>query len=155
MKLAVLMLLAALAGGGLLILLAAFLAVRLEVRDRTDWRAARGEVALLGLLALGLIAGASHAAAVEPGTAAAIAADVLHLAAAGVWVGGLAPLALLLHLASREAGADARPYAVLAARRFSRAALAVVLILISIALMAMVELLRRRGERLRGVARAP
>jgi len=117
--------------GGLLILLAAFLAVRLEVRDRTDWRAARGEVALLGLLALGLIAGASHAAAVEPGTAAAIAADVLHLAAAGVWVGGLAPLALLLHLASREAGADARPYAVLAARRFSRAALAVVLVLIA------------------------
>jgi putative copper export protein/mono/diheme cytochrome c family protein/alkyl hydroperoxide reductase subunit AhpC len=117
--------------GGLLLLLGVFLAVRLEVRDRTDWRAARGEVALLGLLALGLVAGASHAAAVEPGTAGAIAADVLHLAAAGVWVGGLAPLALLLHLASREAGADARPYAVLAARRFSRAALAIVLVLIA------------------------
>ena len=117
--------------GGLLFLLGAFLAVRMELRDRLDWRAARGEVVLLGLLALGLIGAASHAAAVEPGTAAAIAVDVLHLAAAGVWVGGLLPLALLLRLASREDGADARPYAVLTARRFSRAALAIVLVLIA------------------------
>ena len=112
--------------GGLLVLLAAFLAVRAEVRDRTDWRALRGQVALLGLVALGLIAAAGHAAAVEPGTAAALAADVVHLAAAGLWVGGLPALALLLWLAARPAGADARPYAVLAARRFSRTALALV-----------------------------
>jgi putative copper resistance protein D len=112
--------------GGLLILLGAFLALRAEIRDRADWRAVRGQVALLGTLALGLVAGASHAAAVEPGTAAAIAADVVHLAAAGVWIGGLPALALLLWLAGRAAGADARPYAVLAARRFSRAALALV-----------------------------
>jgi putative copper export protein/mono/diheme cytochrome c family protein/peroxiredoxin len=112
--------------GGLLVLLAAFLAVRAEVRDRTDWRALRGQVALLGLVALGLIAAAGHAAAVEPGTAAALAADVVHLAAAGLWVGGLPALALLLWLAARPAGADARPYAVVAARRFSRAALALV-----------------------------
>ena len=117
--------------GGLLVLLGAFLAVRLDIRDRTDWRAARGEIALLGLLALGLVAGAGHAAAVEPGTAGAIAADVVHLAAGGIWVGGLLPLALLLCLASREDGADARPYAVLAARRFSRAALVIVLALIA------------------------
>ena len=117
--------------GGLLFLLGAFLAMRLEIRDRTDWRAARGEIALLGLLALGLIAGASHAAAVEPGTALAIAADVLHLAASGVWVGGLLPLALLLRAAAREQGADARPYAVLTARRFSRTALAIVLVLLA------------------------
>jgi len=117
--------------GGLLVLLGAFLAVRLDIRDRTDWRAARGEIALLGLLALGLVAGASHAAAVEPGTAGAIAADVIHLAAGGIWAGGLLPLALLLRLASREDGADARPYAVLAARRFSRTALAIVLVLIA------------------------
>lgn len=117
--------------GGLLVLLGAFLAMRIDIRDRTDWRAARGEIALLGLLALGLIAGASHAAAVEPGTAGAIAADVLHLAAGGVWAGGLLPLALLLRLAAREDGADARPYAVLAARRFSRAALLIVLMLIA------------------------
>jgi putative copper resistance protein D len=112
--------------GGLLFLLGAFLAIRLEIRDRADWRAARGEVALLGTLALGLIAAAGHAAAVEPDTAAAIAVDVVHLAAAGVWVGGLAPLAALLWLAGRAAGADARPYAVLAARRFSQTALAMV-----------------------------
>lgn len=115
--------------GGLLFLLGAFLALRLEIRDRTDWRAARGEVVLLGGLALGLVAGAGHAAAVEPGTALAIAVDVVHLAAAGIWVGGLAPLAVLLWLAGRLAGADARPYAVLAARRFSRTALAMVLAL--------------------------
>jgi len=116
--------------GGLLILLGAFLALRAEIRDRADWRAARGQIALLGTLALGLIAGASHAAAAEPGTAAAIAADVVHLAAAGVWIGGLPALALLLWLAGRAAGADARPYAVLAARRFSRVALALVSTLI-------------------------
>ena len=117
--------------GGVLLLLGIFLAVRLEIRDRADWRAARGEIAVLGVLALAMIAGASHAAAVEPGTAAAIGADVLHLAAGGVWVGGLLPLALLLRLASREDGADARPYAVLTARRFSRAALAIVLVLLA------------------------
>jgi len=116
---------------GILFLLGAFLAMRIQIRDRTDWRAARGEIVLLGLIALGLIAGASHAAAVEPGTAGAILADVIHLAAGGIWVGGLLPLALLLRLASRGAGADARPYAVLAARRFSRAALLIVLVLIA------------------------
>ena len=115
--------------GGVLFLLGAFLALRLEIRDRADWRAARGEVVLLGGLALGLIAAAGHAAAVEPDTAVAIAIDVVHLVAAGIWVGGLAPLALLLWLAGRRAGADARPYAVLAARRFSWTALAMVLAL--------------------------
>jgi len=111
---------------GLLVLLAAFLVVRAEIRDRADWGAIRGQLALLGTVALALVAAASHAAAVEPGTAAAIAADVVHLAAAGFWVGGLPALALLLWLAGRTAGADARPFAVLAARRFSRVALALV-----------------------------
>jgi putative copper resistance protein D len=114
---------------GLLFLLGAFLAIRLEIRDRTDWRAARGEVALLGALALALLALSGHSAAVEPGAALAIAVDVVHLAAAGIWVGGLLPLALLLWLAGRAAGADARPYAVLTARRFSRTALVMVLVL--------------------------
>jgi len=114
---------------GLLLVLGAFLAGRMNLADRTDWRAARGEGALLGLSALGLIAAAGHAAAVEPDTAAAIAIDVIHLVAAGVWVGGLPALALLLGLASREDGADARPYAVLATRRFSTLALALVVVL--------------------------
>jgi putative copper export protein/mono/diheme cytochrome c family protein len=112
--------------GGLLVLLAAFLVVRAEVRDRADWRAMRGQVVLLGIVALALVAAAGHAAAVEPGTAAALTADVVHLVAGGLWVGGLPALALLLWLAGRRAGADARPYAVLAARRFSRLALALV-----------------------------
>ena len=115
---------------GLLLVLAAFLLVRAELRDRLDWRAARGEAALLAAAALGLIAAAGHAAAVEPGTAAAILADVAHLLATGVWLGALPALALLLAAASREDGADARPYAVLAARRFSRWALVLVLALI-------------------------
>jgi putative copper resistance protein D len=117
--------------GGLLVLLGAFLALRAEIRDRADWRAARGQVVLLGGLALALVAGASHAVAVEPGTGAALAADVAHLVAAGVWVGGLPALALLLWLAGRPAGADARPYAVLAARRFSLTALALVTVLVA------------------------
>jgi putative copper resistance protein D len=58
-----------------------------------------------------------------------MAADVAHLLAAGVWAGALPALALLLRAAGREAGADARPYAVLAVRRFSRAALVLVLLL--------------------------
>jgi putative copper resistance protein D len=116
--------------GGLLLLLGAFLALRAEIRDRADWRAARGQVVLLGGLALALVAGAGHAAAVEPATVAALAADVAHLVAAGLWVGGLPALAGLLWLAGRASGADARPYAVLAARRFSRAALVLVTVLI-------------------------
>ncbi|PYM77313.1 MAG: hypothetical protein DME03_05505 [Candidatus Rokuibacteriota bacterium] len=103
---------------GLLVLLAAFLLLRLSVDRRVDWRAARGEGVLLGAAALLPIA-----AAVEPGTARAIALDALHVVAAGVWVGGLVPLALLLRAAATSEGSDARPYAVLAARRFSRVAL--------------------------------
>ncbi len=114
---------------GLLLLLAAFLAVRWDVERGIDWRAARGEALLLGAAALVLVGAAGHAAAVEPGAALAIAVDGVHLLASGVWAGGLVPLAVLLAAAGREAGADARPYAVLAARRFSRWALASVLVL--------------------------
>ena len=108
---------------GLLLLLGVFVSLRLDVRRAVDWRAARGETAILGALALAALGAAGHSAAVEPSAAAAIAADVGHLLAAGVWAGALPALVLLLRAASREAGADARPYAVLAARRFSRAAL--------------------------------
>ncbi len=114
---------------GFLAMLAAFLSVRMSVDRRADWRAARGEAVLLGVAALVPLAAAGHAAAVEPDTARAIALDGLHVLAAGVWVGGLLPLALLLRAAATEEGADARPYAVLAARRFSRAALSILLLL--------------------------
>src|SRR5207249_4300827 len=74
-------------------------------------------------LGAGLAVLAHQTAILESSVVAALAADVGHLLAAGVWAGALPALVLLLRAASREAGADARPYAVLAARRFSRAAL--------------------------------
>ena len=114
---------------GFLAVLAAFLSLRVSVEQRIDWRAARGEAALLAVAALLPLAAAGHAAAVEPDTARAIALDGLHVLAAGIWVGGLLPLARLLRAASAEGGADARPYAVLAARRFSRAALVMIVLL--------------------------
>jgi len=118
-----------LARHGLLVLLAAFVALPADTSRRADWVAARGESALLALAALALLGLAGHAAAVEPATALAIAVDATHLVAAGVWIGALPAMAALLFAASREAGADARPHAVLAIRRFSRLALAAVLAL--------------------------
>jgi putative copper export protein/mono/diheme cytochrome c family protein len=108
----------------LLLLLAPFLSRRLDVTHPTDWQATRGESAVVALAALAPMAAAGHAAAVEPGTAAAIALDLGHLLAAGLWIGALPALAALLRAAAREEGADARPYAVLVARRFSTLALA-------------------------------
>ena len=86
---------------GFLVVLAAFLSMRVSVERRADWRAARGEAVLLGVAALVPLAAAGHAAAVEPDTARAIALDALHVLGAGIWVGGLLPLALLLIAASR------------------------------------------------------
>jgi len=120
-----------LARHGLLVLLAAFLAMRANVAERRNWIAARGEALALATLALALTSASSHAAAITPGTLWAVAVDVTHLVGTGLWVGGLVALALLLGAASREDGADARPYAVLAARRFSRAALIVMLLLMA------------------------
>lgn len=111
---------------GLLLLLGAFLTLRADVERAADWRAVRGETTALGLLALGLLGFSGHAAAAEPDVVAAIAIDAVHLVAAGIWIGGLLPLTLLLWAAGVEAGADARPYAVRAARRFSRWALGAV-----------------------------
>jgi putative copper export protein/mono/diheme cytochrome c family protein len=114
----------------LLLVLAAFLSLSLPITTRVDWIAARGEAALLGVLALALAAAASHAAAIEPGTARAIAVDATHLIAAGVWLGGLIPIARLLRAATRESGEDARAYAVLATRRYSTLALLSVFVLV-------------------------
>lgn len=118
-----------LARHGLLGILGVFLALEADTRARVDWLAARGEAVLLGSMALGLGALAGHAAAVEPTTARAVLVDVVHLLAAGIWLGGLVPIAMLLHAAGRPEGEDARAYAVLATRRFSRAALIAVLLL--------------------------
>src|SRR5262249_39933080 len=59
----------------------------------------------------------------------AVLADAAHLVAAGCWLGALLPLALLLRTASKETGADARPYAVIAVRRFSTVALGAMLLI--------------------------
>ena len=124
-----------LARHGLLVVLGAFLAMRANVAETRNWIAARGEGLVLGTLALALVSGSSHAAAVSPGTVLALAVDVVHLLGTGVWIGGLVPLALLLRAASRDAGADSRPYAVVAARRFSRAALTVLILLMASGVM--------------------
>ena len=116
---------------GLLVVLLAFLHVRLTIASPLDWLAARGQAVLLGGVALGLAATAGHAAAVEPNTWQAIGVDALHLIAAGLWLGGLVPFARLLAAAGREPGADARPFAVLALRRFSTLALGCVIVLAS------------------------
>jgi putative copper resistance protein D len=130
-----------LARHGLLVVLAAFLAMRANVVETRNWIAARGEAFALASLALALVSGSSHAAAITPGTALAVALDATHLLGTGAWVGALVPLALLLRAASGDTGADARPYAVRAARRFSGAALiAMVLLMASGAMNARVQI---------------
>jgi putative copper export protein/cytochrome c5 len=119
-----------LARHGVLLVLAAFLALRVDASERRNWVAARAEPLLLAVLVLGLVSASSHAAAVSPGTWRAVAVDSTHLVATGVWLGGLAGLALLLRVAAREDGADAQPYAVRAARRFSYVALLAMLALV-------------------------
>ena len=124
-----------LARHALLIVLGAFVGMRATVDERRDWIAARGEALLLASLALALVSASSHAAAISPGTARTVAADVVHVLATGVWLGGLVALVALTRCAARDEGADARPYAVLAARRFSRAALVAMLLLIGSGVM--------------------
>jgi len=124
-----------LARHGLLVVLGAFLAIRVSIAERRNWIAARGEALVLAALALALISASSHAAAIATGTMLAVASDVTHLLGTGVWLGSLVPLTLLLRAASREAGADARPCAVRAARRFSRTALIAMLVLMASGVM--------------------
>ena len=118
-----------LARQGALVVLAALLWARVEVTTRRDWIAARVQALALGGLALGLASAASHAAAIGPGAAWAVAADVSHVVATGLWVGGLPALALMLHAAGRDDDTQARATAHRTARWFSHAALVAVLIL--------------------------
>lgn len=120
---------------GLVLLLVVLLWAREREAGAADWAAFRAEGWLLAAAGAGALAWAGHAAAVEPGAATALGADLLHLVAAGVWLGALAPLALLLRAAATPEGADARPYAVLAARRFSRLALVCMLVLLGTGLL--------------------
>ena len=124
-----------LARHGVLLVLAAFLATRPDVGERRNWIAARAEALLLAALALALVSGSSHAAAITPGTLRAVAVDVAHLVGTGLWLGGLVALALLLRAAGRDDDAEARAHAVRAARRFSRAALLVMIVLMASGVM--------------------
>jgi len=112
---------------GLLIVLAAFLLTGGDVSTRRNWIAARSEAFVLAALALIFLGGSSHAAAISE-SPWPLAIDMVHLLGAGIWVGGLPPLALLLYAASRNA-ATPDPYAVRAMQRFSRVALITVLVL--------------------------
>lgn len=113
--------------GGFLILLAAVLLLVPSVSARRDWFAARAQEFLLAALALTFQATSSHAAAISDSAWPQII-DMLHLLAAGIWVGGLPFLALLLYCATRG---DVAPdsYAVRAMQRFSLVALVAVLLL--------------------------
>jgi putative copper resistance protein D len=115
----------------LLLLLAAFVLLRERERSTADWAAFRLEAWLLGAAAAAAAAWAGHAAAVQSSAPLPALVDALHLLTAGVWLGPLIPLAALLRSASVEAGADARPYAVLAIRRFSSIALVAMLLIVA------------------------
>jgi putative copper resistance protein D len=105
---------------GLLLLLAALVLLKEREQSAADWLAWRLEGLVLAGAGAGAIAWAGHAAAAEPWAVPAPVADAVHVVAAGAWFGALLPLGLLLRRAAAEAGADARPFAVLAVRRFSR-----------------------------------
>jgi putative copper resistance protein D len=112
---------------GLLIVLVALLFLGGDVTTRQDWIGARGEAFVLASLALVLLGSSGHlAASSESAWPQAIA--MAHLLGAGIWAGGLPPLALLLYEASRSAAA-ADPYVARTVRRFSRAAAVALLIL--------------------------
>jgi putative copper resistance protein D len=98
---------------GLLLVLAALLLLREREQSTVDRLAFRGQAWLLAALGTGAMAWAGHAAAVEPAGLAAALLDALHLVAAGT-----------------EAGADARPYAVMAVRAFSRLALTLMIVVV-------------------------
>ena len=120
-----------LARHALLVVLGLLLLLGTELAERANWIAARAEALLLAALALALVTASGHAAAITPATARAVTSDIAHLLATAVWLGGLVTLAFLLHTASRDVGADARAFAVVAARRFSHVALLAMLVLIA------------------------
>ena len=115
----------------LLLLMAALVLLREQDEARPDWLAWRLEAWLLAVLGTGAAAWAGHAVGVNPASAVPALVNALHLVCVGLWLGALPPLALLCAAASGEAGADARPFAVLAARRFSAWALVVMLAIIA------------------------
>jgi len=108
----------------LLALLGGFLLLRGRERDERDWLALRFEGLLLGGLVTATLAWAGHAAATEgPSRLLHLPADALHLLAAGVWLGGLPSLFLLLSWVRRSPDPSRVAVAREATRRFSALAL--------------------------------
>ncbi len=62
---------------------------------------------VLIVIAVGLQSGHSHAFSMQSGPSLLLACDVLHLAGAGAWLGGLVPLLLLVRAAPPRAAATA------------------------------------------------
>ncbi len=114
----------------ILLLLAALVLFRESDESPADWLAWRLEAGLLAVAGAGLAAWAGHAVSVNPSSALPALVNAVHLAATGAWLGALPALALLLVAASRVDGADSRPFAVLAVRRFSTWALAVMTVIV-------------------------
>jgi putative copper resistance protein D len=105
---------------GLLALLGVFLLFRERERDAGDWIALRLEGVLLAGGSITALVWGGHAAATEgEARLAHLAADVVHLLATGVWLGGLLPLALLLRSALRSLTPTWHTAAREASRRFS------------------------------------
>jgi putative copper resistance protein D len=105
---------------------AQILALVLALALFASTRKARPATALAAV-ATGLEAWHLHAAAMQAGVSAMLISELLHVLAAGVWLGGLLPLALFVHDAPPEVGD-------VAARRFSAAATPCVLALAATAL---------------------
>ncbi len=114
----------------ILLLLAALVLLRESDAARPDWLAWRIEAGLLAAMGASLAAWAGHAVGVNPGRALPALVDAAHIVGAGAWLGALPALALLLRSASTEEGADGRPYAVIAAHRFSFWALFVMAVIV-------------------------
>ncbi len=112
---------------GLLLVLAVFLALSREDHSGANRIAARGQAFLLAAFALALIGSSSHLTALSESSWAQGVA-MAHLLGAGVWVGGLPPLALLLCDVGQKTTAP-DPYAVRALLRFSRVSLFMVVVL--------------------------
>jgi putative copper resistance protein D len=104
------------------VLLAASLPLLWRTADRGAWSAGALVLAIVGLAIVVLIgpAWSGHAGATPGATGEfPLAADALHLLAAGVWLGGLPPLAMLLGAASWQKEPRFAAVPSLAVQRFS------------------------------------
>ncbi len=108
----------------LLLLLGAFVLFRQREGEERDWVALRFEALLLGSASLVALAWAGHAAGTESSTRLVhVSADAVHLLVAGLWLGGLLPLGLVLGMTRRAGDPASLAAGLAAARRFSRLAL--------------------------------